>query len=118
MTSGNAKPKRPVSRRMQTMREIEAIDPLLAIEYRENEASYLSRGRHLKPLDGSALQRMWADCVIRELARTYNTELQDVCAELLLRGMLQAALSPDLMEWMAAEVEKIIVPERGDTRLA
>jgi hypothetical protein len=107
MTNKNAKPKRRASYRMQTMREIEAAEALLAMERRENEASYLSRGRRLKFVDDSALQRLWADCAIRELASTHNTELQDICAELSLRGLEQGVLPPDLIELATAEVRQI-----------
>ena len=50
----NKKPKRLASYRIQTMLEMEAAEAHLAIERRENEASYLSRGRLLKLISDSA----------------------------------------------------------------
>jgi hypothetical protein len=52
--------------------------------------------------------------VIRELARAHNPKLEDICAELSLRGMEQAKLPPALIEWITAEVRKIFGPESAD----
>jgi hypothetical protein len=111
MTNKNTKRRRRASYRTQTIREIEAAEAVLAIERRETEASYVSRGSLLQFIDASALQRLWADCAIRELTSSLSTDLQDICAELSLRGLEQGALPPDLIELVTAEVRKPCVPK-------
>jgi hypothetical protein len=91
-------------------RTIETVE-VLAVERMQNEASYRSRGRYLESIDDLTLNRRWVDCVIGELVRAHNTELQDICAELSLRGMAGGALPPDLIELVTAEVRKILHPE-------
>jgi hypothetical protein len=108
----NGMSKKRTLKRSRTDRTIETVEALAI-----NDASYRSRGRYLKSIDDLTLNRRWVDCVIGELVRAHNTELQDICAELSLRGLQQAALPPDLIELVTAEVRKISRSKGGDSGL-
>jgi hypothetical protein len=43
--------------------------------------------------------------------------MQDICAELSLRGIVQVELPPDLIELMTADIRKIMRTESGDSGL-
>jgi hypothetical protein len=75
-------------------------------------AGYHSRGRRFQPLTDAALKRRWLKCLRREFnaARFSRTEMDDISAELSLRGIVNVKLPPDLIELMTADIRKSHVP--------
>jgi hypothetical protein len=114
MTTKNAKPKRHAPHRVRANRDIQAIEALLAIERMENESDYRTRGRRLEPLTDAALKQRWIKCLRRVLNadRLRRTEMDDISAELSLRGISNVKLPPDVLELVTADVRKLIRRER------
>ena len=83
----------------------------------ENEADYRLRGRRLETLTDAALKRRWLKCLRREFsaARRHRTEMDDIGAELSLRGIENVKLPQDLLELITADARKIM--RRENSRL-
>jgi hypothetical protein len=106
--SKNGMVKKRTLKRSRTDRTIEAVEALLAVERMENEADYRLRGRRLKNLTDEALKRRWLQCLRRQFKedRRRRTEMDDVSAELSLRGISNVKLPPDVLELVTADVKK------------
>lgn len=114
MTTKNARPKRRYLNRSQ--RNItKRMEALLASERMDNEVSYRSRGRHLEKVTEADLKRRFVKCLRREfnIERSRRTEMDDISAELSLRGINRVEFPPDLLEEMAADIRKRSLPECG-----
>jgi hypothetical protein len=111
--SKNGMTKKRVSKQSRADRAVETIEALLAVERMENEADYRLRGRHLEPLTDEALKRRWLQCLRREFnaARRRRTEMDDIGAELSLRGIANVKLPPDLLELITADMKKLMRQE-------
>jgi hypothetical protein len=114
MTKKKAKPQRRTQHRAQASQDVQALEALLAIERMENEADYRIRGRRLEPLTDAALKQRWIKCLRRVLNadRLRRTEMDNISAELSLRGVSNVKLPPDLLAMVTADVRKLIRRER------
>jgi hypothetical protein len=103
----NPKIRRRTPRQPHMNREIVEMEAYLASERLQNEASYCSRGRRFKPLTDAALKQRWIKCLRRTINadRLRRTEMNDVCAELSLRGISSVKLPPHILEVVTADVK-------------
>jgi hypothetical protein len=115
--SKNEMTRKRTSKRSQVERAIKEVEALLAVERMENEADYRLRGRRFEPLTDADLEGRWLKCLRRELnaVRLQRTEMQDIGAELSLRGINNVKLPPDLLELVTADARKIM--RRENSRL-
>jgi hypothetical protein len=80
----------------------------------ENEADYRSRGRRLERLTDAALRQRWIKCLRRvfKADRLRRVEMDDISAELSLRGITSVKLPRDVLELVTADFRKLIRRER------
>jgi hypothetical protein len=85
----NAKRKRTARSRVGDW-DLKMVEARLLAERMEALAGYHSRGRRFQPLTDAALKRRWLKCLRREFnaARFRRTEMDDISAELSLRGIV------------------------------
>lgn len=102
-------PKRNARSRVVGDWDLKMLEARLLIERLEHAASYRSRGRRFQPLTDAALKQRWLRCIRREfgVARRRRTELDDIAAELAIRGIANVPLPPDLQELIAADIRKL-----------
>ena len=88
--------------------EVEAAEAALALGEKENEASYLARGRRLKYLTDEVLRERWITYLRREFIELaeHRTEGNDISAELSIRGTRNVGLPVDVMQIMFSELRK------------
>jgi hypothetical protein len=108
----NAKKKREKHNQAQERSDLERLEAFLASERMENEISYRSRGRHLEKVTEADLKRRFVKCLRREfnIDRSRRTEMQDISAELSLRGINRVEIPADLREELSADISKRLYP--------
>ncbi len=116
MTRSTLRKLRNSSEQLSQRAVAKRVEALLESERMENLANYLRRGRPLRPLPDETLKRRWVAALRREIKARIKqrTEMENISAELSLRGIQNVPLPPDVKKMIMVDLAKSLGAQKTE----